>query len=129
MNQELIARLKQKLTPEQFDTVVNKATEQPFTGTYLDHKQPGTYNCVACNQPLFTATHKYDSGSGWPSFYDVIAQGRVELKPDHSLEMKRVEVTCANCGAHLGHVFDDGPTKHGGKRYCINSTALNFEPE
>lgn len=119
--------LKQKLSAEQYRVLVEKGTERPFTGDYLNNKEAGVYRCAACDNPLFNSDTKYDSGSGWPSFYDVIDQGNVELIKDKSLGMIRVEVVCSNCGGHLGHVFEDGPSEETGMRYCINSASLNFE--
>ncbi len=115
---------KQKLTPEQYHVLREKGTEAPFSGKFVHHKANGMYVCAACNTPLFSSDTKFDSGTGWPSFTDVAEKGNVELHDDTSLGMHRIEVTCKNCGGHLGHVFDDGPT---GKRYCINSCALGFE--
>ena len=120
---------KQKLSPEQYRILVEKGTERPFTGEFLDNKAKGKYNCAACETPLFSSETKYDSGSGWPSFYDVIDKGNVELIKDTSLGMIRVEVVCGNCGGHLGHVFEDGPGDKTGMRYCINSASLDFENE
>ncbi len=117
---------KQKLTPEQFHILRQKGTEAPFTGKYVDNHADGVYRCVACGQELFASGTKFDSGSGWPSFTDPINRKHVDLQIDRSLGMQRVEVTCANCGAHLGHVFDDGPADKGGQRYCINSACLDF---
>lgn len=116
---------KKILKPERYHILREKGTEKPFTGKLLKNKEKGTYICAACQNPLFSSDTKFDSGSGWPSFWDVISKGNVELKNDYSLGMKRIEVICNNCGGHLGHVFDDGP-KPTGKRYCINSASLNF---
>lgn len=120
--------LRQRLTPEQFYITQLAGTEPPFSGVYNDHYEEGLYRCVVCNQPLFSSKTKYKSGSGWPSFWDAVDQKNVELREDRSHGMIRTEVRCANCGAHLGHLFDDGPAPTG-QRYCINSAALNFDPE
>jgi peptide-methionine (R)-S-oxide reductase len=121
------AEWKCELSPEQFAVCRCSATEAPFTGKYYAHKAPGTYLCVACKAPLFASTTKYDSGSGWPSFYAPIDKDAVAEKLDMTHGMRRVETTCAACGSHLGHVFPDGP-RPTGLRYCINSLALDFTP-
>ncbi|MFI5240356.1 MAG: peptide-methionine (R)-S-oxide reductase MsrB [Candidatus Saccharimonadia bacterium] len=120
---------KQKLTPEQYRVVREKGTEAPGTGIYLDNHDEGMYRCVACGNELFSSATKFESGSGWPSFTDPVNREQVELRDDNTLGMKRVEVSCKRCGAHLGHVFDDGPVEKGGQRYCINSVSLKFEPK
>lgn len=117
---------KQKLTPEQYRVLREKGTEPPFTGELLENKADGSYICAGCGNELFSSDHKFDSGSGWPSFYDVSLLDSVDLHRDDSLGMERTEVTCKNCGGHLGHVFDDGPADKTGKRYCINSLSLEF---
>ncbi len=120
---------RHELTPEQFAVTRERATEPPFTGKYVYNKADGTYACVACGQSLFSSATKFDSGCGWPSFWDVIQTGTVELRADNSHGMHRTEVVCSRCEAHLGHLFEDGPRETTGQRYCINSAALSFDQE
>lgn len=118
---------KEKLTPEQYYVLREKGTERPFTGTFNTHYENGTYTCAACDSELYKSTSKFDSGCGWPSFDDEI-EGAIERKRDSTHGMVRTEILCANCGSHLGHVFNDGPT-HTGIRHCVNSLSLDFKKE
>jgi peptide-methionine (R)-S-oxide reductase len=120
---------KEKLNPEQYQVCRLKGTERAFTGTLYNNHAKGMYECVACGQPLFSSEAKFESGSGWPSFDDPVNREHVELHQDTSYGMLRTEVACKNCGAHLGHVFEDGPRDTTGLRYCINSVSLKFKPE
>ena len=116
-----------KLTPQQKNVLFNKATEAPFTGQFLHNKATGMYTCANCGAELFSSDTKFDSGSGWPSFYEVASKGSVKLVEDTSHGMHRVEVTCATCGGHLGHLFNDAPDQPTGMRFCINSCSLDFK--
>ena len=119
---------KSKLSPEQFNVCRLGGTESPFSGKFNKHYEKGVYICVACKQELFTSEEKFDSGTGWPSFKDVLDSKHVTLKDDYAYNMHRVEALCSNCGSHLGHVFPDGPGKTG-QRWCINSVSLDFVPK
>ena len=123
------AEWRQVLTPEQYRIMRQKGTEGAFTGQYWNNKDEGVYRCTGCGTPLFSSETKFDSGSGWPSFYAPLEQHNVEVEQDTSFGMSRAEVLCANCEAHLGHVFDDGPRDKTGLRYCINSASLAFDPD
>jgi len=122
------AEWRAKLTPEQYRVTREKGTERPFSGAYWDHTADGTYRCVCCGEPLFESSTKFDAGCGWPSFDRPIGKSRVAEHTDLSHGMRRTEVVCAKCQAHLGHVFEDGPTDTG-LRYCMNSASLDFEPK
>ena len=120
--------LRKRLSPEQYRITQEKGTEAPFTGAYYYNKEKGMYQCSVCGNDLFSSDTKYESGSGWPSFYAPVSGDRVETAEDKSLGMKRIEIMCGRCGAHLGHVFDDGP-KPSGKRFCVNSAALKLKKD
>lgn len=119
--------LKAKLTDEQYHVTQQCGTEPPFSGEYWDEKRPGTYRCVVCGVDLFDSASKFDSGTGWPSFFTAVDEGRISERPDTSLGRERTEITCTACGAHLGHLFPDGPAPTG-LRFCVNSASLSLEP-
>lgn len=123
------AEWRKELTPEQYHVLRESGTEAPFTGEYVDNHEAGVYRCAACGNLLFDSATKFESGSGWPSFYDVADTGAVKLIDDDSAGMRRVEVRCANCDSHLGHVFPDAFDQPTGERYCMNSLSLTFDPK
>jgi peptide-methionine (R)-S-oxide reductase len=120
---------REELTPEQYEVTRRGGTERAFTGPYVNEKGTGMYKCVGCGTELFSSGTKFDSGTGWPSFTEPANLEHVELRSDNTYGMRRTEVVCKNCDAHLGHVFDDGPRDQGGQRYCINGCALEFKPD
>ncbi len=123
------AEWKKRLSPEQYRVLREKGIEAPFSGRLYNNHDTGMYQCAACGQDLFSSDAKFDSGTGWPSFDQPVNREHVELKEDNAFGMKRTEVICKNCGSHLGHVFPDGPAETTGQRFCINSSALAFQPE
>lgn len=129
MEQRTEKEWKEMLSPEEYSVLREGGTEAPFKGKYVENHADGTYRCRACHAVLFNSDTKFDSGSGWPSFTDPAVAENVGTRLDESHGMQRTEVFCKNCGSHLGHVFDDGPVEAGGKRYCINSIALDFETQ
>lgn len=120
---------KELLTPEEYDVLREKGTEPAFSGIYEKETAEGVYKCKACGNELFSSETKYDANCGWPSFFAALGEDRITFHEDNSHGMNRIEVRCAKCGSHLGHIFDDGPKEHGGKRYCINSIALDLEKQ
>lgn len=129
MDEKKKKKLASKLTTEQYNVCFLKGKEPPFSGKYTNSHNAGMYVCAVCNKPLFASDTKFDSGTGWPSFWDFADKEAVKTEVDKSMGMKRIEVLCANCDSHLGHVFDDGPSDKTGKRYCINSLSLDFVPK
>ena len=126
MSERIPKEVKEKLSPEQYDVCVNKGTEPPFSGKYVNCKDDGTYACVCCGEELFKSDTKFDSGTGWPSFWDAVSEDKIEYVRDTSYGMVRTEVNCKKCGSHLGHLFDDGPNPTN-LRYCINSLSLDLK--
>ena len=126
MTNKIPDEVKEKLSPEQYEVCVNKGTEPPFSGKYVDCKDDGTYTCVCCGEELFKSDTKFDSGTGWPSFWQAVSDEKIEYVSDTSFGMVRTEVNCKKCGSHLGHVFDDGPNPTN-MRYCINSLSLDLK--
>ena len=129
MDKNMMEEAKKKLTPEAYNVCFLKGTEPPGSGKYLHNNKKGMYHCAVCGQALFSSQTKYDSNTGWPSFWDMAEKGAIEKREDTNRGMIRTEVLCAKCGSHLGHVFDDGPKDKTGQRYCINSLALDFKEE
>ena len=122
------AEWRAELSPEEYRVLRQKGTERAYTGKFWDHHEDGTYTCRGCQAPLFTSEQKFDSGCGWPSYYDAIDSGAIVTRPDNSYGMTRTEIVCARCGGHLGHLFDDGPNPTG-LRYCVNSASIDFKKD
>jgi len=128
MDKNKLEEQKKKLSEEQYNVCFLKGTEPPFSGKYTYNKEPGMYHCAVCGVPLFSSETKYDSESGWPAFWEAEDRKNIKTQEDLSFGMARTEVTCGNCGSHLGHIFNDGPKEKTGLRYCINSLSLEFKP-